>query len=70
VLAAAGIDAQGPSRAAGGAPPQPTPGVAAPNPRPAHPGRPLFTRPVALLLLFALPFAVAVLMIIALAIFG
>ena len=50
--------------------PQPTPGVAAPNPRPANPGRPLFRRPVALLLLFALPFALAVLMIIALALFG
>lgn len=50
--------------------PQPTSGVAAPNPRPANPGRPLFKRPVALMLLFALPFALAVLMIIALAIFG
>jgi hypothetical protein len=52
------------------APPQPTPGVAAPNPRPANPGRPLFKRPVALMYLFVLPFAFVVVMIIALAIFG
>ena len=50
--------------------PQPTRGVAAPNPRPAHPGRPLFKRPVAWLLLPALPFALAVLLIIAAALFG
>jgi hypothetical protein len=50
--------------------PQPTSGVTAPNPRPADPGRPLFRRPVALLLLFTLPFILVVLMIVALAIFA
>ena len=50
--------------------PQPTPGVVAPNPRPANPGRPLFRRPVAFLLIPALPFALAVLMITVAAIFA
>jgi hypothetical protein len=50
--------------------PRPTLGVAAPNPRPANPGRPLFKRPVALLLIFTLPFALVVVLVVALAIFG
>jgi len=57
-------------RLRGLAAPRPTAGVVAPNPRPANPGRPLFKRPVAFLLLFALPFALAVLMIVALALFA
>jgi hypothetical protein len=35
--------------------PRPSPGVAAPNPRPLPPGRPLFQRPVMLMLVMALP---------------
>jgi hypothetical protein len=35
--------------------PRPSPGVRGPNPGPADPGRPVFRRPVALMLLLALP---------------
>jgi hypothetical protein len=38
------------------APPRPSLGVLAPNPRPAVPGPPMFRRPVALMLVLALPF--------------
>jgi hypothetical protein len=49
-------------------PPRPTPGVVGPNSRPASPGRPVFRRPVALMLVFALPFTLAIVLIMTLAI--
>ncbi len=49
------------------APPRPTPGVVGPNPRPATPGRPVFRRPAAIMLVFALPFTLAILLIVTLA---